>query len=99
MEPARQRLLDAREQLVHADAAARAHGDVLLADGEIRDIADEVGLVIAAQPRGTAGLGQLFDQPVNNLDVCLTVRVGRIDDMQQQVRILQLLQRGPERPR
>ena len=77
----------------------RAHMGMFFSPmGRFETSPTQVGLVIAAQ-HGHAGLGQLFDQPVDDLDVCLTVRVGRIDDMQQQVRILQLLQRGLERPR
>ena len=82
------------EQFVQVFAGFGGDGDFVCAPGNVVGV-HGVALVVALQHRGT-GLGQLADQLVRHGHVIVPLGVAGVDDVEQQVGVLQLLQRGLE---
>ena len=59
-------------------------------------VRDKITLVIAFQ-NGRAGLCKFCNQAVHDRDMILALRVGAVDDVDEQIRIFQLLKRSAER--
>ena len=87
--------LDGLPERVQPIAARRRDRD-LVAPARNFVVRDKITLVIAFQ-NGRAGLCQLRDQAVHDRDMILTLRVGAVDDVDEQIRIFQLLKRSAER--
>ena len=86
--------LDDGEKRVDPLPRFRGDGHIVRAHGQGFG-GHEISLVPAADHRGL-GIGQLADELVHHLDVGLPVRIGGVNDVDQQVGVAQLLQGGPE---
>ena len=95
MQPAIKLLLDELQQLRQALAGLCRDGDRAVAAAE-QFVLGDIGLVIALDDR-RAGLAELADEPLCDLDMVVPVGVGCIDDVQDEICILQLFQRRLER--
>ena len=60
-----------------------------------KPLAAEIALVVAFQDR-RAGRCKLRDQAVDDRDVIVALRVGAVDDVDEKIRVFQLLERGAE---
>ena len=58
------------------------------------NVVGQVSLIVAPQHRRSRG--QLLDELVHHPNLGLPIRSGGVDDVEQQIGVFQLLQRGPE---
>ena len=91
--PAEQ-LLDGFFERIEAEAARGGDGDLVLPARDLV-VGDEIALVVAFQYR-RAGRCKLRDQTVDDRDVIVALRVGAVDDVDEKIRVFQLLERGAE---